>query len=48
MEALADEWGLEWYDITRIPDEEPNFLAAKKRGSLFWEHHRDVRPRIEK
>ncbi|KAI2082590.1 hypothetical protein LOZ36_005891 [Ophidiomyces ophidiicola] len=37
LEALADEWGLEWYDIMRIPDNEPNLLAGKKRGARFWE-----------
>lgn len=47
MEALADEWGLEWQDIARIPDEEPNVLAAKKRGSVFWEQGRHVRAREE-
>ncbi|KAI1935336.1 hypothetical protein LOZ66_005222 [Ophidiomyces ophidiicola] len=37
LEGLADEWGLEWYDIMRISNDEPNVLAGKKRGAKFWE-----------
>ena len=43
MEALADELGLEWYDVARITDEQPNILAGKKRGSLFWEQGRNIK-----
>ncbi|KAI1925108.1 hypothetical protein LOZ65_002956 [Ophidiomyces ophidiicola] len=44
LEGLADEWGLEWYDIMRISNDEPNVLAGKKRGAKFWEE-RNVRAR---
>ncbi|KAI1975729.1 hypothetical protein LOZ53_004188 [Ophidiomyces ophidiicola] len=44
LEGLADEWGLEWYDIMQISNDEPNVLAGKKRGAKFWEE-RNVRAR---
>jgi hypothetical protein len=49
IEALGDEWGLNWFNVRRIPDEEPNILAAKKRGLSkekgLFEEGRNVRVR---